>query len=130
MKLENAREAYYEYTRKTSEIIRYLGLAGIALVWIFRVESASVISVPRFLIFPTILLVLGLALDLLQYIIGSIMWGVYGRIKEKSGIGVNEEFEAPRQINWAGNTLFWLKIVPVVWAYLLILKFFYNKLFL
>lgn len=38
MKLEDLRKSYYEYTQKTSEIVRYLGLAGIGVVWIFRIH--------------------------------------------------------------------------------------------
>lgn len=128
MKLKDTREAYYFYTGKTSEIIRYLGLAGIAIIWIFRFESASAISLPRNFLLPTILLIIGLGLDLLQYLAGSIIWGIYSRIKEKSGIK-QEEFEAPRQINWLNLFLFWLKIVPIVLAYILILRILFHKLF-
>jgi len=129
MKLKDTREAYYFYSGKTSDIIRYLGLAGIALIWIFRFESESVISLPRILLLPTILLAIGLSLDLLQYLAGSVIWGLYNRIKEKSGIGDEDEFEAPREINWATLFLFWLKIVPIVLAYIFILRFLFYKLF-
>ncbi|MFX0137200.1 MAG: hypothetical protein ACFFDN_26410 [Candidatus Hodarchaeota archaeon] len=129
MNLEKIREAYYEYTRKTSEIIRYLGLAGIALIWIFRVESENAISLPRILLLPTVLLVCGLSLDFLQYIVGSAIWGIYGRIKEKSGVEKEDEFEAPRQINWATNILFIVKIIPIALAYYFILRFLFFKLF-
>ena len=129
MKLKDTREAYYFYTGKTSEIIRYLGLAGIAIIWIFRFESASAISLPRNFLLPTILLIIGLGLDLLQYLAGSIIWGIYSRIKEKSGIEKEEEFEAPRQINWLNDFLFWLKIVPIILAYILILRILFHKLF-
>jgi len=129
MKLKDAREAYYFYTKKTSDIVRYLALAGIGIIWIFRIESGDDISIPRTLLLPTILLVFGLGFDLLQYVAGSIIWGSYGRIKEKSGIGVEEEFEAPRQINWITNTLFGLKIVTIICAYVLILKFLIYKVF-
>jgi hypothetical protein len=129
MKLKDVREAYYFYTGKTSDIIRYLGLAGIGIIWIFRMESGDDISIPRILLLPTILLVIGLGLDLLQYVAGSIIWGSYNSIKEKSRIGVEEEFEAPRPINWITDILFWLKIVPVTCAYILILKFLFYKLF-
>jgi len=129
MKLKDTREAYYFYTGKTSEIIRYLGLAGIAIIWIFRFESAGAISLPRDFLLPTILLIIGLGLDLLQYLTGSIIWGVYNRIKEESCLKQDDEFEAPRQINWLTDTLFWLKIVPIVGAYVLILRFLFFKLF-
>lgn len=52
MKLKDTRDAYYLYTGKTSDIIRYLGLAGIGIIWIFRVEGTDKISLAQNLLFP------------------------------------------------------------------------------
>lgn len=129
MKLKDCKDAYDYFSGKTSDIIRYLGLAGIAIVWIFRTESTDKISLSHHLLLPTILLIMGLSLDLFHYIAGTIIWGTYHRIKEKSGINAEKEFDAPRQINWPTLVLFWSKIIPIVIAYFLILKHLFNILF-
>ncbi len=129
MKLEDAKTAYYEYSGKTSDIIRYLGLAGIAIIWIFRMESSSKLSLPQNLLLPIILLIIGLSCDLLQYVTASIVWGVYHRFKEKTMVDTSKDFEAPRQINWLTNAFFCLKILTIVWAYILILGYLFKLLF-
>ncbi len=123
MNLKEVREAYYEYSRKTSEITRYLGLAGIGVIWIFRVQAGDKVSLPRELILPTALLIIGLALDLIQYIAGSLIWGIYGRFKERRVGGEQDEFKAPRELNWPTLFFFWLKLVPITVAYYLIISF-------
>jgi len=129
MKLKDARDAYDFFTGKTSDVIRYLGLAGIGIIWIFRVEGTDKISIPQNLLFPVALLVIGLAFDLLQYLTASVVWGAYHTHKERLGTKEDEEFKAPRQINWLTNTFFGLKIIPIVWAYILILKYLFSLLF-
>jgi len=129
MKLKDARDAYDFYTGKTSDIIRYLGLAGIGIIWIFRVEGTDKISLPQNLLFPIVLLIIGLGFDLLQYLTASVVWGAYHRHKEKSDTKEDEEFKAPRQINWLTDTFFVLKIIPIVWAYVLILRYLFRLLF-
>ncbi len=125
MKLKEALESYYEYSRKTSDIARYLGLAGLGIIWIFRIQTTNKLALPRELILPTSLLILGLVLDLLQYIVGTIIWGAYHRLKEKMGVKENEEIRAPRQLNWPTLTFFWAKLFPILIAYYLILSYLY-----
>jgi hypothetical protein len=127
MKLVDAREKYYYYTEKLSDICRYLGLAGIGIVWLFRVEAGGKLSLPRELIWPTILLIAGLGLDLLHYIAGSLVWGIFHRQKEKK-IGEDKEFKAPKEINWLTLFFFWAKIFPIVGAYYLILAYLFKIL--
>jgi len=78
-----------------------LGLAGIALIWIFRVENRETTAIPQALFSPAFLLVLGLALDLCQYV--ACIWAIYHRTREKSGIDANEEFKACSEINLLTN---------------------------
>jgi len=119
MILEDVRQAYYDFTGKTSEIVRQLGFAGIALVWIFKTGTDGNPIIPNNLLIPAILIVISLTSDLSQYIAGSIAWGVYNRIKEKRGTSDKENFEAPRYINWATNAFFITKIICMAIAYFL-----------
>lgn len=122
MKLKDARENYYFHTGKTSELVRQLGLAGIAVIWLFKKDVAGVPKIPEELFLPLVLIVLGLALDLLQYVSGSIIWGFYQRWKEKR-VEEDADFEAPRQLNWPAIGFFALKAPAVVAAYALLLSF-------
>ncbi|MEI6832019.1 MAG: hypothetical protein WCK61_04885 [Candidatus Omnitrophota bacterium] len=127
MNLEECRNTYYDYSRKASEIVRYLGFAGIALVWIFRTENNGVIAVPVKLLFPSILLIVGLALDLLHAVTGTMTWAIYNRYKEYSGTKETDRFKAPAWINWGTLFFFWTKIVVIIWAYALLLSFLFYK---
>jgi hypothetical protein len=68
------------YTKKAGDISRQLGLAGIGVIWVFRVTSGQTPSlgeigaIPRIFYCPLLLIVISLGLDALQYIIGAIVW--------------------------------------------------------
>lgn len=67
---ERHLERYREFTDKASEVARVLAFGGIGVVWMFKVESAGGISIPRGLALPLWLLVCALALDLMHYLTG------------------------------------------------------------
>ncbi len=123
MNLNGVRENYYFYSGKTSEIIRQLGLAGVATVWLFHVPVGSNGTIPPDLVLPLKLIIVGLACDLLQYATAAISWGVFHRIKERKGAKESEDFKAPRQMNWLPLLFFVFKSVLIVWAYALILSY-------
>jgi hypothetical protein len=128
--VESAREDYYYYTGKTSDIVRQLALAGVALIWLFRIDRETGIDVvPSQLRVPAILIVACLAADLLQYVWGSAAWGIYSRIKELQiqRREEDEEFWAPDWINRPTNTLFVVKILLMGWAYVLIGRFLLER---
>lgn len=112
MKLNDAREHYYTFSATLSNVNRQLCFAGIAVIWIFVTKEADGnYTLPSNLLFPLGCFVGGLTLDLLHYFVASASWGIFHRIKEKSEIGEDTEFVAPRQINWAPNILFWSKSI-------------------
>ncbi len=123
MKLKDIRDSYYQYSKKTSDILRYLSLAGIGVIWIFRVQSGNIFSLPKQLILPIFLLILSLVLDFLQYVAGSIIWSTYNRLLEKRGVKEEDDFMAPRKLNWLTLFFFWTKPIPTVIAYFLILSY-------
>jgi hypothetical protein len=129
MKLETVREAYQDFSGKASEIARYMGYAGLAVIWIFTTElPANRGRVPTTLIPAAIAIVLGLALDFLQYAYGAAIWGWYGRKKEIARTPPNKEFEAPAWYNWPTDILFWSKLVVMAVAYAFILAFLWGRL--
>lgn len=128
MNLEFLYERYSFYTKEASTIVRQLGFAGIALIWIFKIDQGGQPRVPSELIPAGILIVLGLSFDLLHYVAGSLIWGVFHRQKDLQVTSTKETFDAPRWINWPTNTLFALKIIAVALAYVFILIFLIKRL--
>ena len=122
MKLKDARELYYFYSGKTSDLVRQLGLAGIAVIWIFKYDVQGIPKIPQSLLPPLILIVLGLALNLLQYAVATSIWGIFQRRKEVGGIADDVDFLAPKQFNWPTIGFFVLKIVSIIAAYAYLLQ--------
>ena len=155
MKISEAREFYYFNTGKTSEIVRQLALAGIAVVWIFKTGQTQL---PSELILPLSLIIATLILDLLQYFVAATIWGLYSRYQEKvceakktsdiksaqyskfrGGSKKSTEakpsietnsfiFQAPRAINWAGIIFFYSKSLSLIFAYWFLFDYLYPKI--
>lgn len=121
MKLKDARDFYYFNSGKTSDLLRQLGLAGIAVVWLFKYDVLGVPKIPPPLFAPLVLIVLGLALDLLQYAVATGIWGIFQRTKERAGVGEDAEFKAPQHLNWPALAFFWLKVASIGGAYYFLL---------
>ena len=47
MKLRNYRQTYYDYSGKASDIARQLSFAGIAIIWIFKIQKDTSIELPK-----------------------------------------------------------------------------------
>jgi hypothetical protein len=119
MKVKDCRESYYYNSGKASDICRTLGFAGLALIWAFRVTTVKGTIIPNNLRWSGILLVAGLGFDFLQYVVGTVVWGVYHRFKEQR-TSKDEEFLAPRWINYPANSCFVLKQITIGIAYILL----------
>ncbi len=123
MRLEDCREYYYYHSGKASDVARQLGFAGLALIWIFKLQTQPGLAVPSSLILPAGLIVVTLACDLLQYISGTLAWGIYNRLKEVAGFSQDKEFKAPPQLNWPALVFFWAKLTAIIAAYVLLIRF-------
>ena len=137
MSLQHFKESYYQFSGTASTVCRQLSFAGIAIVWIFKTnkgEDVGVYGLPEALLWPVVFLICSMALDLIQYVVQTIIWSFYHRIKEKelrkASKGDEEEFlslarrlTAPPQLNWPGWSLFTLKILSMIIAYGLLLKY-------
>jgi len=123
MKLHDARENYYVNTGKASDLVRQLGFAAIAIIWLFKIDEGGVTRIPPSLLVPLLLVVVALAADFLQYALASAIWGLYQRHQEKRILSEETEFRAPASINWPAIVFFWGKIVCIVVAYCYLFKF-------
>jgi len=128
MKLVDARQAYYDHSGKASDVARALAFAGIALIWIFKIEDEGGPHIPAELLLPAALLAISLACDLLQYISLTLAWGIYHRVKEKAGTKAGTEFQAPNVLNWPGLVFFWGKLFSVAWGFLLLVGYTLDRL--
>jgi len=118
MKLERVRETYDYHSGKVSEIVRQLGLAGVALIWIFKVDGPDgTIRIPFELLVAARYIVAALAIDLLHYLIGTALWGLFNKFKEHQRIGEAKDFEAPGILNYPAILAFWSKVVLMGLAY-------------
>lgn len=125
MKLSSYRQDYYGYSAAASNVGRQAAFAGIALIWIFKVDGgATSVALPRELMIPTIGFIVALSLDLLHYVTATAIWGFYCRYKEKEfGPGNDEEFHAPAYFNMPALLCFWGKLIAVMAAYAFLLTY-------
>lgn len=118
---------FYEFSGKASDISRQLAFAAIAVTWLFKTDTPTgLIAIPPDLIWPGILIVAALAADLLQYVAGSLIWGLYARYLERKYIRGVE-----RHRNWLPLPiwgLYVIKVALIIGAYILILLFLIRKL--
>lgn len=126
MKIKDCIESFYYNSGKASDICRNLGFAGLALIWAFRVTAGERLLIPHILRYAGILLLTGLALDLLQYIVATIVWRIYYRFKE-ARISLDKEFLAPKWINYPADTFFVLKLIAIFIAYILLVISMFNS---
>jgi hypothetical protein len=123
MKLKDARDLYYFHSGKSSDLMRQLALAGLAVIWLFKYEVIGVPKVPQQLLVPLVLIVLGLAFDLFHYVVATGIWGYFHWHKERTGTCEDSEFLAPPKLNWPALALFWMKVVSILAAYCLLLQY-------
>lgn len=125
--LEKLRDTYQKASQKTSEVIRQLIFAGIALVWIFKVDKGGRQYVEPALFKPSLLLVSALICDLLHTLSRTLLWGGYRWFKDEENVPETKVFRPHSAINWPGNLFFIAKFVFTAWAYLYILDFLLER---
>lgn len=123
-KFKEYRSDFYALSGKASDATRQLALAGIAVVWIFKVQDGQNISVPRELLAPALFFVVALALDLLQYALASLIWEGFLHYHSKHGAKDEDEVDAHWKWNMPANFCFVMKIVGVICGYLLLVAYF------
>lgn len=127
MTANDYKETYEGATDTLSQINRNMALAGVAIIWMFT-KTDSGVDIPKPLLWPAILLVSSLSLDVLQYVWKTMTFYILFRRREK-----NEKNEKKQQGHsiWLVRPIwgiFWLKIIAMGWAYVLIFMFFVSLL--
>jgi hypothetical protein len=131
LKIPDYQEVYRELSGKASELARTLALSGIAVIWVFAVTTKDGHQkLPDALLWPGILIVASLALDLLQYVLSAAVYGIYARALEYKKVSREEDLAAhPRWLNWPANACYWLKLGGVFAAYCFLLDYMFCNLF-
>ncbi len=121
MKLSYIRDSFDTFSGKAGELTRQMALAGIAVIWIFKTDNAkSHYSLPPELYKPLYLFCACLLTDLLQYVYGTIAWGIVLRIfKAKLD---DDNIKVSKNINTPTWVLFVLKIGVLIAAYVFLLS--------
>ena len=119
--IEKVRETYYTATATASTLGRQLAFAGIAIVWVLSGSSLTNeggLSVQDDLLWVSALLILGLAVDLLQYLVRAAVWGVYGLYLERNR---KTKGSPATLVNWIPIAFFVTKMFLISSAYVLLL---------
>ncbi len=128
MKLSKLKEDYNYHTTKASDVARQLAMAGLAIVWIFKIGDGNKIKIPDDLLYPLGMFALALSLDLLQYIVASIILGRFYKKNEQRYKATSEdpELEVPQWHDMVPLIPYILKFFMIFTGYIFILKYFYN----
>lgn len=124
-KLSEYQETYYESSGKASDVARHLAFAGIAVIWIFRIEQQAGVKIEPDLLLPLALLALSLAFDLLQYISATCVWGVFQWHQERNLKNVldDPDLDTPAYYKWPQFAFFVLKLFTIFLAYVFLVKY-------
>jgi hypothetical protein len=116
--LQEYRDDYYEFSKQASDVSRKLAFAGIAVIWIFKADlpDNSYALAPE-LFYAGIAIVASLTLDLLHYGLSSLIWGWFWRHKEKTGVKLTDNLDAPSYFNRPALVCFWGKLATMTIAY-------------
>jgi len=130
MKLEEAKQAFYDASETLSDNTRKLCFAGIAIIWILKVADRTAAGIPfnTVLFASLIFFVVALIFDAVQYLYKTIAWWCYQRIKHQEGVAEDDEVEEPPYISLPTWLLFAGKLVACGIGYAQLLRYMWTAL--
>jgi len=128
MKIQDYRNTYQEFSGIASNISRQLAYIGIALIWIFKVSKDNTHSLPEALFIPVTILICALIVDLLQYIIASLIWYLFYRYHEIKNTSEETDIESSEKFVYIINVFFIVKIILVFIAYYYLFNYAYSNI--
>jgi len=122
MKLSEYKEDFYTFSGKASDVARTAAFAGIALIWVFKIDAKPIPLLPNDLIIPTGLFALAIALDLLQYVTATVIWYLFHRYHECKIINPSDDPELTHSpwLVLPMHLMFALKIISVIAGYVFV----------
>jgi hypothetical protein len=119
------------FSRSASDISRTLCLSGLAVVWIFRTPTANGSTLSPWLIWVAGMIVLALLIDLLQYLVGTVLTGRVARVKElqlaDQGLPPDTDVKYPESHPKIIARFWWGKVLIVVAAWSILVVFVLTK---
>lgn len=125
MKINDYKDTYKRYSKLASDRIRVAAFAGIAIVWLFKdVDAQGAVHIGVNLLWPLSMFVASVISDLLQYLLGYIIWFFTFRKHEKSIDDKNHDQELNHSSFLALpiHLFFALKVIFIGVGYTLLLK--------
>ncbi|WP_346239621.1 hypothetical protein ABDK00_018160 [Niabella insulamsoli] len=132
--LKDWLEDFHDDTGKISDLVRNLALAAIGIIWIFKNTDLTHNIIPKELVLPLKFVVIGLLLDLFQYVWRAINIYIIYSIKAKrfdEGKLTDAEIadvKVPNYIPFLTWLFFIAKIIFVAIAYYNIYLFLMTKI--
>jgi len=129
MTLEEIKAIFYKTSGSASNTARQLNLAGYGVVWVFVQLEKDATTMPPILFWTVLLLSFGAFCDLIQYILGSVVWfSTFKRNNnklKKRDIPYKERMKAdittPDEINDPMWVFYVAKMVFLVASYVLLI---------
>ncbi len=129
MQLKEYKNDSYEFTEKTSNIARQLSLAGIAIIWIFKITKFDKPLIPEELIMPLSLFISSLFFDFIQYLVSSLIWFFFFTFHEyKNGGNTEADIKSSEWLSLPGWVFFILKIIFLIYGYILLFNYLLFKI--
>jgi hypothetical protein len=91
MKLEKVRDESNYYSQKASESIQYIALAGIAIIWLFKITSGVNIQFSLFLFWALIAFILCIIAGIIQYSFLAYIWSLHYDTEYQKQKNINRE---------------------------------------
>lgn len=114
MNLDDTKDQGNYYSEKSSDILRQLGFAGIAIFWIFKNDKA----LHDKLLVPLALILVALSIDLFQYLYGTIVYRIHHvRMSKQTNMDRSVEFTIRRLAIVPITIAFWIKALLTAASY-------------
>ena len=107
--IKELRDRYTEHSKQASELTRTLAISGIAAVWVFAERDGAVYKLDAYSIVAGAFFCVGLLVDLLHYVIGTVMYGRF-----VGGKGPTAEASIPNRISRTMWAAWWAKVLLVL----------------
>jgi hypothetical protein len=123
MNVKEYQQCYYDMSGKASDIARTLSLAGLGVIWIFKLDEPEGVRLAQVLVKAAMWIVAALAIDLLQYLYLATVWLVISYVFERK---YGHQRQDLRHSPWwprIGEMIFAAKIACLVIGYWLIAGF-------
>src|SRR5262245_60819335 len=114
---------FYWYSGKASDVMRTAAFAGIALVWVFRLDTKPIATLPKPLVLPALSFATAVAADVLQYVAGTIIWFVFHLLHELRASGEDPELSHSRWLTVPTWFFFVVKLAAIEVGYFSVLRY-------